>query len=225
MLLFGFILLGAAVLHLSTTLALSHVPITIVFFVLEIAFTLLAEHGGLAWVQPLLDSYNDWSPIDPHLLLFTLLPPLLFGNAFVIDTHMAKRTAGQCLIVAGPGVPIGAFVCAALLYFLLPYGWSFATCLMIGSILSATHPVAVVSLLKDLGASPVLTRQIQGESMLNDGTAMVLFKVAYMFVSKKDVGVDYITKYALMSTLGAFLLGGTLSFLFFLVRSLGLGVQ
>ena len=48
-----------------------------------------------------------------------------------------------------------------------------------GAILSATDPVAVVALLKGAGASPKLTILIVGESLLNDGTAMVLFSLFY----------------------------------------------
>jgi len=48
---------------------------------------------------------------------------------------------------------------------------------MFGAIISATDPVAVVALMKDLGASRRLATLIEGESLLNDGTAMVVFLV------------------------------------------------
>lgn len=50
------------------------------------------------------------------------------------------------------------------------YGWSWAEAFMFGSIMSATDPVAVVALLKDLGASKQLGTLMEGESLLNDGT-------------------------------------------------------
>jgi NhaP-type Na+/H+ or K+/H+ antiporter len=50
---------------------------------------------------------------------------------------------------------------------------------MLGSILSATDPVAVVAILKELGASQKLGTIIEGESLMNDGTAMVAFEVPY----------------------------------------------
>merc|ERR1719446_1666594 len=53
--------------------------------------------------------------------------------------------------------------------------WSFWPCWLIGIIASATDPVAVVALLKDLGASKALGTLIEGESLLNDGSAVVLF--------------------------------------------------
>ena len=55
------------------------------------------------------------------------------------------------------------------------YGWNWQYALTFGSILAATDPVAVVALLKSVGASPKLTMLISGESLLNDGTAIVLF--------------------------------------------------
>eukprot|EP00429_Kryptoperidinium_foliaceum_P053640 CAMPEP_0176094428 /NCGR_PEP_ID=MMETSP0120_2-20121206/47319_1 /TAXON_ID=160619 /ORGANISM="Kryptoperidinium foliaceum, Strain CCMP 1326" /LENGTH=888 /DNA_ID=CAMNT_0017428371 /DNA_START=190 /DNA_END=2856 /DNA_ORIENTATION=- len=213
--LFGFVLLGAAVMHLSKVPILHSLPSTVIFFVLGIAFALIAESGSISALTWLMNSYTGWVGVDPHLLLFTFLPPLLFSDAFAIDTHIAKRTSGQCLLLAGPGVVIGSFATAGFCQYCLPYGWDFPTSLMVGSILSATDPVAVVSLLKDLGASPVLTMQIQGESMLNDGTAMVLFTVAYKFVAAEECDAGCVVSYLVKSTLGAWALGMALGYGFF----------
>ena len=57
---------------------------------------------------------------------------------------------------------------------------------MYGSIVSATDPVAVVALLKELGASKRLSTMIEGESLLNDGTAFVVFLVLLDFVTGGD---------------------------------------
>ena len=65
----------------------------------------------------------------------------------------------------------------AAAYYVLPWGWSWDLCMVFGSILAATDPVAVVTMLKELGASPKLTMQITGEALMNDGTAMVLFNL------------------------------------------------
>jgi NhaP-type Na+/H+ or K+/H+ antiporter len=119
-----------------------------------------------------------WMQIDPHLLLFTLLPALLTGDAMTIDTTVAKRVAAQCIYLAGPGVLVSSCLTGLFLWQFLGH-WPFMLCMTMGAILAATDPVAVVGLLKELGASPTLTVQIQGESLLNDGTAIVLFKVTY----------------------------------------------
>lgn len=50
-------------------------------------------------------------------------------------------------------------------------------CVLFGAIISATDPVAVVALLKELGVTVRISTLIEGESLLNDGTALVLFIV------------------------------------------------
>ena len=85
---------------------------------------------------------------------------------------------------------VGITLSAVMVYYVLGYqekdGFDFMTCCMFGAIISATDPVAVVSLLKSLGASKRLSTLIEGESLLNDGTAMVLFTV-FLDISK---GID-----------------------------------
>ena len=72
-----------------------------------------------------------------------------------------------------------ALVC---LWIFQEYKWSFGEYLLLGAIASATDPVAVVALLRDLGCSAKVSTIIEGESLLNDGTAIVLFKVLYKIV-------------------------------------------
>merc|ERR1719506_476962 len=88
------------------------------------------------------DSYSMWMDIDPHLLLFTLLPALLAGDAMTIDTSVAKRVGLQCLYLAGPGVCIGSFSTAFFLDYYISWNSekSFLLSLCAGSILCATDP-------------------------------------------------------------------------------------
>lgn len=59
----------------------------------------------------------------------------------------------------------------------LAYDWSWPTALLFGSILSATDPVAVVALLREIGTSKTLSTLVEGESLLNDGSAIVAYSV------------------------------------------------
>ena len=76
---------------------------------------------------------------------------------------------------------LGTYLSALMMYYLFEYndsvGFSWNASLMYGSIISATDPVAVVALLNTLGASKRISTMIEGESLLNDGTAMVVFLV------------------------------------------------
>lgn len=92
---------------------------------------------------------------------------------------------------------LGTFLSACMMTYLFEYNdvgekkFSWEASLMYGSIISATDPVAVVSLLNTLGASKRITTMIEGESLLNDGTAMVLFLILLQVVESMtpDSGV------------------------------------
>merc|ERR1719353_792680 len=163
------------------------------------------------------DSYKMWMGIDPHLLLFTLLPALLAGDAMTIDTSVAKRVGLQCLYLAGPGVCIGSFSTAFFLDYYISWNSekSFLLSLCAGSILCATDPVAVVALLKELGASPMLTVQIQGESLLNDGTAIVLYLISYNMLSGENYDVADIAMFLVKKAMMAWALGLFVGYMFF----------
>lgn len=117
------------------------------------------------------------SHINPHMILFIFIPVLIFESGFNCDWYVFKRAIVNILILAVPGVLVGAFILGFCLRTILGYeedlSWNGA--FTMGAILCATDPVAVVALLKELGASVRFNTLIEGESLLNDGTAMVFF--------------------------------------------------
>mmetsp|Transcript_140618 Transcript_140618/g.262330 ORF Transcript_140618/g.262330 Transcript_140618/m.262330 type:complete len:848 (+) Transcript_140618:55-2598(+) len=114
---------------------------------------------------------------DPHLIFYVFLPALIFSEAMQLNVHRVRSSLLQILLLAVPGVLLGTTVMGAFCHYVLPYNWDWPICLAVGSILSATDPVAVVSLFKSLGVSPHLTVIISGESLFNDGTAVVVFQL------------------------------------------------
>ncbi|CAN6727945.1 unnamed protein product [Malus baccata var. baccata] len=84
-----------------------------------------------------------------------------------------------------------------------PYDWSWKTSLLLGGLLSATDPVAVVALLKELGASKKLSTIIEGESLMNDGTAIVVYQLFYQMVLGKSYDWTAIIKFLSQVTFGA----------------------
>jgi len=71
--------------------------------------------------------------------------------------------------------------------------FTFEAAVMFGALISATDPVAVVSLLKELGASRTLSTMIEGESLVNDGTAYVMFSVTLDLVKGEAFEIGEIT--------------------------------
>ena len=110
-----------------------------------------------------------------------------FESAFFMDIHVFVRSFTGIIALAVLGVCIATLVTGFfLMYVASEFTGScvnyaplanFDTAMMMGAMLSATDPVAVVQLLKSLGASPQLGTLIEGESLLNDGTAYAMFLI------------------------------------------------
>ncbi|KAG7342271.1 cyclic nucleotide-binding protein [Nitzschia inconspicua] len=119
----------------------------------------------------------DWQNINSEVLLLVFLPGLIFKDALGQNVHLFWTALGQMLIFAFPLVLAGTVLTALVGFYVFPYGWSFNMAMTFGSILSATDPVAVAALLEEVGAPPRLKTHIAGESLLNDGSAIVFFAI------------------------------------------------
>lgn len=180
------------------------IPYTVIIFILGIIFSFVLKlDGGNVFEE----SINDWVKIDPEIMLFVFLPPLIFGEAMSLNWFHVCGAFFQAFVLAGPGVLIGAAIMGAVAKFALPYNWSWNLAMVFGSILSATDPVAVVALLKTAGASPKLTMVIVGESLMNDGTAMVLFTLFYRLLQGETFTAGAIIGFFAEAALGSSFLG------------------
>ena len=93
-----------------------------------------------------------------------------------IDFHVFRKISLKAITLAFPAMLIGVSITACLIRGFYPdMRWDY--CLLLGTITSATDPVAVVAMLRELGAKVSLSTTIEGESLLNDGSAVVLFVV------------------------------------------------
>ncbi|XP_024527647.1 sodium/hydrogen exchanger 8 [Selaginella moellendorffii] len=178
------------------------VPYTVVLLVIGIGLGSL-EHGTHRGLGALGQSIRMWSKINPNLILFVFLPALLFDSSFSMEFHQIKRCIIQMLLLAVPGVIIST-VCLALVHHcVFPYGWNWSISLLLGGLLSATDPVAVVALLKDLGASKKLNTIIDGEALMNDGTAMVVFELFHQMAMGKHFSpgdvIEFLSKVSLLA--------------------------
>ena len=145
--------------------------------VLLIAGILLGIWNHEMNLQELGESFDMWIQINPELVLFGFLPVLVLSSGLNANVHILYRVFGQSALLAGPGVALGAFLTAVIAKYVFVYNWSWNVSMVLGSILAATDPVAVVALLRDVGASARLGTVIEGESLLNDGIAIVFFNL------------------------------------------------
>ncbi|MFM8594839.1 MAG: cation:proton antiporter [Chloroflexota bacterium] len=111
--------------------------------------------------------------IDPEVVLFVFLPPLLFDAAFRIDARLLRKLLRPVLYLAVFGTLITAGIVALLLVVVL--GMPVPIALLFGSIVASTDPVAVVAIVQKLGLPHRLAIVLEGESLVNDGIAVVLY--------------------------------------------------
>ena len=114
--------------------------------------------------------------VSPALAVTILLPGLVFEAAYRLDAVELRRTFGGVALLAVPGVIVCAAVVAVVLHNAagLPLGEAF----IVGAIVSATDPVAVVATMRQLKAPPRLVTLIDAESLFNDGTAVLVYAIA-----------------------------------------------
>lgn len=113
--------------------------------------------------------------VNPEIILFVLVPPLIFEAAFHIRLDDLQRDWHTILLLAIVGVLLNTLVVAGIVSW--GAGISFNVALVFGALIAATDPVAVVALFRKLGAPKRLQVLLEGESLFNDGTAIVLFGV------------------------------------------------
>jgi CPA1 family monovalent cation:H+ antiporter len=111
--------------------------------------------------------------ITPNIILAILVPPLIFEAAYHLNIRELRRNLTQILILAVPGV----------LFTTLLVGWivsrgtgmELPLALVFGALISATDPISVVALFRSMGVPKKLQVLLEGESLFNDGTAIVLY--------------------------------------------------
>ncbi len=120
-----------------------------------------------------------WHPIQvevtPELILSIFIPPLVFEAAFHLRFRDLRTELPAILTLAVPGVILTTLIVGGL----TALGTSLAlpAALVFGALIAATDPVAVISIFRSVGVPKRLSVLIEGESLFNDGTAIVLFNL------------------------------------------------
>lgn len=113
--------------------------------------------------------------LTPELILSLFVPPLVFEAALHLEYKRLRENMWTILALAVPGVLMTTVIVALVVSGGL--GLTLKTGLVFGALIAATDPVAVVALFRQLGAPKSLTMLVEGESLFNDGTAIVVFQL------------------------------------------------
>lgn len=111
--------------------------------------------------------------IDSGLILNLFLPILVFQAAINTDVSRLRSSLAPISVLAGPGILIATAVTASLLKVGLNLDWIPA--LLVGSILAITDTVSVIAVFREIPVPSRLTTIVEGESLFNDGVALVIF--------------------------------------------------
>ena len=174
---------------------------------------------ALVVVGLIVGSFNLVSP--PHLtkdLLFSVfLPGLIFEAAYNMHIGELRRGWRMVTVLAGPGVIVailltGMATALLLRLFGLEPSFTWRDGLVFAALVSATDPIAVVSLFRKLGVAPRLTTLVEAESLFNDGTSIVALTLILAFVSGESTSVGSLVVRFLVVVCGGGIVGGIIAY-------------
>ena len=128
-----------------------------------------------------------------EVLMGAMLNFLLFAGGIHVNIDDLKEQLRPIVIFSTAGVVISTFVVGIGMYYLMPMigvQIPFIFCLVFGALISPTDPVAVLSILKQAKVSKALETKVAGESLFNDGMAVVVFTVVLQIAIGEEVDLN-----------------------------------
>ena len=147
--------------------------------------------------------------LTPDVVLYLFVPTLIFPAAVHLDPRLLRENLVPILLLAVPGVILSTAIVGGIVGMLAPVSWGAA--LLFGALIAATDPIAVVALFKEMKVPGRLSILVDGESLLNDAVAVVLFTVVLSVTQSGDVGSGTVAR-------------GALAFVLVSLGGLGVGV-
>jgi CPA1 family monovalent cation:H+ antiporter len=144
--------------------------------------------------------------ITPEVVLVVLVPGLVFEAAFRLDIDHVRPTLAASTILAVPGVLILAGLVAIVLH--LAVAMPLSSAFLVGAMVSATDPVAVIATMRQVRAPERLSTLVETESLFNDGTGIVLFTIALASGAAISDGVLTFVLTVIVSVAIGLILGG-----------------
>jgi CPA1 family monovalent cation:H+ antiporter len=200
-------LTATAAFALFTMLALAG-PIYYIAERIKLPYTVLLTVAGVLLV-PLssLEAFHFLREftLTPELLFYIFLPTLIFESAYNMHLRRVVQDSPSIMILAVIGYLVSSFAIAGGLWFILGFfgiTMPFMIALLFGALISATDPVAVLALFKEYGAPRRLSTIFEGESLMNDATALALFLIVLSLitsgVSTYTIGIGAVTFFTML---------------------------
>ena len=145
---------------------------------LRVPYPILLVVGGLAiGLVPGMPEFE----LEPEVVFFGVLPPLLYGAAFFTSLRDLRATVKPIGLLA-VGLVVATTAGVAVVAHAVNDDLSWASAFVLGAIVSPTDPLAATSIARRLGVPRKLVTIVEGESLVNDGSGLVLYRVAVLAV-------------------------------------------
>jgi CPA1 family monovalent cation:H+ antiporter len=189
-----------------------HLPRTIGLMVIALGFSMLFIALGYVGIIDLTHATAFVQSIDfSETLLHGMLAFLLFAGALHVNISNLRSQAVPIAVLSTVGVVMGAAVTGVLMWGvarLFGVDLPLVYALLFGALISPTDPIAVLGILKSVGAPESLETKITGESLFNDGIGVVVFMtILGVAVDMKEPTMEYVGGYLLKEAAGGALFG------------------
>jgi CPA1 family monovalent cation:H+ antiporter len=184
---------------------------------LRIPYTIALVVGGLAlgvFHVPLVEDIIRQKPtwLTPNVSFIIFLPPLLFEGSLKIQFRHLRENLVPILLFANAGVLAATVITGLAVHWVL--GFPILVGLVFGAIISATDPISVLALFRDMAVGKRLSTLVEGESLFNDGTAAVLYGILVAAVMTGTLNVVAGVGSFFVKVLGGAAVGLGLGYLF-----------
>ncbi len=182
-----FLIIGFLSVAVASSVLLKklHFPYTIGLVVIGGIFGVLAKQFDYSLLSEL--------TLTPETILYLILPTLIYDASINMDLRALRKNIVPILLLAVLGLLISAGIIGGLLSFFSVL--TIGAALLFGALISATDPVAVIALFSEIGAPRRLVTLVDGESIFNDATAIVLFSIVLAAINSglQDVGTLFLS--------------------------------
>ena len=155
--------------------------------------------------------------LDPELVLLIFLPPLLYGAAFFASLRDLRRNVGPISALSVGLVLVTCVAVAVVVHAVVP-GMSWAAAFVLGAIVSPTDPVAATAIASRLGLPRRVVVVVEGESLINDATAITAYRVAVVAVTAGTFSVTDAGSRFLLAAAGGVVIGLVVGWVVAVVR-------